>query len=59
MIIKIQEFIKENKNNIILFTGVVLVCFLCFAAGFLTAKYQEKEPLRFEEQEILRASPSE
>lgn len=49
MLAKIQEFIKQNQKNILLATVVILISLLSFAIGYLVAKYQQKEPLRFEE----------
>jgi len=43
-----KEFFKENLDDIILVIGVILISLLSFAAGFIVAKYQEKEPLRIE-----------
>ena len=43
---KIQGFVKSHFSDIILFTIVVLLIMLSFAAGFITAKYQTKEPIK-------------
>lgn len=52
MIAKIWNFVKEfyNKNfyDIILFIIVALLLMLSFAAGFIVAKYQTKEPIKIE-----------
>ena len=48
MIAKIKDFVKANQNDIILFIGVFLIAFLCFALGFIIAKRQEKEPIKIE-----------
>jgi len=50
MLSNLKDFIKDNQEELILLIGVVLISFLSFAAGFIVAKQQEKEPLRFEEQ---------
>lgn len=48
MIAKYVQFVKNNKDDIILFIGVILISLLSFSAGYLTARYQEKEPIRIE-----------
>jgi len=49
MLAKIKQFIKNYQDDIILAIGVILISLLSFAMGYLVAKYQPKEPLRFEE----------
>jgi len=49
MLAKIKDFVKNNKADIILVVGVILVSLLSFALGYITAKEQEKEPLRIEQ----------
>ncbi len=49
MISKFKHFVKENKKDILLFTGVFLVAMLSFSLGYIMAKMEEKEPLQFEE----------
>ncbi|MBZ1356602.1 MAG: hypothetical protein KY054_02420 [Candidatus Nealsonbacteria bacterium] len=49
MLSKILKFVKDYQDDIILFLGVVLVSFLAFALGYITAKNQEKPHLEFEE----------
>jgi hypothetical protein len=44
-----KEFIKKNQVDIILALIVFLLSLLSFAAGYLLAKNQQKQPLRFEE----------
>jgi len=46
---KIKDFVKTYKADIILVIGVILVSLLSFALGFITAKEQEKEPLKIEQ----------
>ncbi len=46
MLSKIQGFVKDNFNNIILFIIVVLLLLLAFATGYITAGYQSKEPIQ-------------
>jgi hypothetical protein len=48
MLSKIEEFVKKNKNDIILFIITVLISLLSFAIGYIVAKYQEKIPIKFE-----------
>ncbi len=47
-LIKIKQWVKNYQNDIILFIGVMLISLLSFAMGYIEAKQQEKEPLRFE-----------
>jgi len=49
MLSKIKKFFKDYQEDIILVIGVILISLLSFAIGYLMAKYQQKEPLRFEE----------
>lgn len=49
MIPKIKRFVKENKEDIILFIGVILVSMFSFSLGYIIAKIEEKEPLQFQE----------
>ena len=48
MLTKLKEFVKIHQEEIILFIGVVLISLLSFAAGYIAAKQQEKEPIQFE-----------
>jgi len=45
----IKEFIKKYQEDIILVIGVILISLFSFAMGYIVAKEQEKQPLRFEE----------
>ena len=45
---KIRDFVKGHLDDIILLVGVILISLLSFAAGYIVAKQQEKEPLRIE-----------
>jgi len=45
----IKEFFKKNQQDIILVMGVVLISLISFAMGYIVAKQEEKEPIRFEE----------
>ncbi|MEA3344243.1 MAG: hypothetical protein U9Q16_00985 [Patescibacteria group bacterium] len=40
--------IKKHQADIILVVGVILISLLSFAAGYITANYQNKEPIKFE-----------
>ena len=51
MLTKIRKFVKTNKADIILVIGVILISLLSFAAGYITAKTQGKEPLKIEQYE--------
>lgn len=48
MLTKIQDFVKGRINDIILFIIVFLLVLLAFAAGYLSAKYENKEPIKIE-----------
>lgn len=48
MLTKLKEFVKIYQDDIILLIGVILISLLSFAAGYITAKQQEKEPIKFE-----------
>jgi hypothetical protein len=45
---KIFEFVKKHQNEIILVIGVVLISLFSFAIGYITAKNQEKTPIKIE-----------
>ncbi len=49
MLPKITAFVKKNSTDILLLIAVVLVSMFSFSLGYITAKMEEKEPLRFEE----------
>lgn len=51
IILKINSWINEYQNDIILMIGVILISLLSFATGYITAKQQEKEPIRIEQNE--------
>ena len=46
MLSEIKDFVKAHLSDIILFIIVVLLIMLAFATGYITAKYQAKEPLQ-------------
>lgn len=45
---KVSSFVKDKFYDIMLFIIVVLLIILAFAAGYITAKYQSKEPIKIE-----------
>lgn len=51
MLAKIKEFVKSHQEDIVLVIGVILISLLCFAAGYITASLQQKEPLIIEQVE--------
>ncbi len=59
MLTKIANFVKNHQADIILVIGVVLISLLSFAAGYITAKNQEKQPLKIEFKENLTSSLDE
>ena len=57
MISRLIQFLKKHQNDIILLIGVILISLLSFALGYIIAKQQGKEPIRFEyEQEESKNS---
>ncbi|MDP3093229.1 MAG: hypothetical protein Q8N16_00500 [bacterium] len=48
MLAKFKGFVKDHLNEILLAGMVALISLFSFTAGFLIAKYQEKEPIRVE-----------
>ena len=51
MLAKLKNFVKNNLNEILVLATVILISLFSFAAGYLTAKYQEKESIRIESSE--------
>ena len=51
MVTKFLNWVKEYQSDIILLIGVVLISLLSFLAGYITANYQEKTPIKFEQTE--------
>ena len=43
-------FVKKYRSDIILLVAIILISLLSFAVGYITAKIQEKEPLKIEKQ---------
>jgi len=58
MLTRIKEFVKKYKNDIILIIIVILISLLSFGTGFLVAKYQQKQPLEFEDNYNEKSSSS-
>jgi len=46
---RIKEWTIKYQDDIILVVGVILISLLSFAAGYITARQQEKKPIIFEE----------
>ncbi|MEK7080747.1 MAG: hypothetical protein AAB925_02875 [Patescibacteria group bacterium] len=46
---KIQGFVKSYFYDTIIFIIVALLIMLSFAVGFIIAKYQDKEPIKIEQ----------
>lgn len=51
MLAKIKYFVKNNQTDIILVVTVILISLLSFLMGYITAKYQDKEPIIIESSE--------
>ncbi|HCM36974.1 MAG: hypothetical protein A3J30_03455 [Candidatus Wildermuthbacteria bacterium RIFCSPLOWO2_02_FULL_47_9c] len=56
IIAKAAGFVKRYETDIILAMGVVLISLLSFAAGYLTAKEQLKEPIRAEQTQVYETA---
>jgi len=48
MLTKIISFVKDHLDDIVLLIGVVLISLLSFAAGYIVAKQERKEPIKIE-----------
>jgi hypothetical protein len=46
MLSKLREFVKAHFNDMMLFIIVMLLILLAYAAGYITGKYQLKEPIQ-------------
>jgi len=46
MLSEIKDFVKAHFSDIMLFIIVALLILLAFASGYITAKYQSKEPIQ-------------
>ncbi len=49
MLSEIKDFVKAHFYDIILFIIVALLILLAFSAGYITAKYQNKEPIQIKQ----------
>ena len=49
MLTKISQFVNKNKENILLFIVVFLLCLAAFAAGMLVQRNLEKPSIEFEQ----------
>jgi len=49
MLAKIIEFVKKYQSDIILTLAVILISLLSFAIGYITAREQNKEPIKIEQ----------
>jgi hypothetical protein len=50
MLSEIREFVKAHFNDIMLFMIVMLLILLAFSAGYITGKYQSKQPMQITNQ---------
>lgn len=48
MLSNLKQFVKDHQNDIILLLGVILISLLSFAMGYIFAKQQAKEQIKFE-----------
>jgi len=51
MIAKISDFVKAKFNDIILFIIIILLLLLSYAVGYITGKYQLKEPIKIQDKQ--------
>jgi len=51
MLANIKHLVKNYQEDIILIIGVILISLLSFAAGYIVAKQQEKQPIQIEYEE--------
>ena len=49
MLARISHFVKENRRELILLIGILLISSLSFAFGYIIAKTEEKNQLKFED----------
>lgn len=52
MLSKIIEFVKRYLDDIILVVGVILISLLSFAAGYIVAKQELKEPIQLQFEKV-------
>lgn len=50
MLSNIKNFVKGNKNDIILLIAIALISLLSFSAGYIIAKSEGKNPLIIEKE---------
>ncbi len=48
IIAKLKAFVNSHFYDIMLFIIIVLLIMLSFAIGYITAKYETKEPIQIE-----------
>lgn len=48
-IIKVKEFIKENKKELFISASFILIAFIAFGLGRISALEEQKYPIWFEE----------
>lgn len=48
MLSNLPKFVKKYQEDIILIIGVILISLFSFAIGYITATYQEEQPLKIE-----------
>ena len=44
----VKDWFLSHQDDIMLVIGVILISLLSFAAGYIVAKQQEKEPIKIE-----------
>jgi hypothetical protein len=54
MLTKITNFVKEKEGKIVLVACILLACLLSFSLGHISAKMQEKQPIRIIDNESIQ-----
>jgi len=49
MISEIKKFVKDNADFLLFFIAILLIITFSFSLGYIAAKMEEKESLRYEE----------
>ncbi len=49
---EINQFLKKHQEEIILFIVVILISLFSFSLGFITAKLEERKPIKIERFQI-------
>ncbi len=49
MISEIKKFVKDNADFLLFFIVILLIITFSFSLGYIAAKMEEKESLRYEE----------